>query len=178
MLKNQKLTGYSPATTMAKSFEKVKKLTRGFFHYCCFGSNTGDAYGYGFIYSHPIAQHDLMEPFLDDAIQSLVDNRGDIDDRDVEMFVFRFPSSNNLSNFFSSFRLLSLLCQCSYTKILCELWILKKYLIPSCSSSSRTNSVPKKFFFYSPNNLFHFAIDTFSGLKCNQKLEQLQKSTQ
>lgn len=163
MLKNQKLTGYSPATTMAKSFEKVKKLTRGFFHYCCFGSNTGDAYGYGFIYSHPIAQHDLMEPFLDDAIQSLVDNRGDIDDIDVEMFVFRFPSSNNLSNFFSSFRLLSLLCQCSYTKNF--VWIVntKKYLIPSCSSSSRTNSVPKNFFSIPPTIYFILLLTRFLG---------------
>jgi hypothetical protein len=62
---------------MEKSFEKVKKLTRDFFHYCCFGSITSDAYGYGYVHSHPTNHH---EPFLDDAIQCLVD--------DIEMFVF------------------------------------------------------------------------------------------
>lgn len=68
---------------MEKSFEKVKKLTRDFFHYCCFGSATGSAYGY--VHSHPANQ-------LDDAIQSLVDGRF-FDDIEMFVWVSCFPNT-------------------------------------------------------------------------------------
>lgn len=69
---------------MEKTFEKVKKMTRDVFHYCCFGSTAGGVYSYA--YSRPTAQMNLIEPFLDDVIQNLADKS--IDDYDVDMFVF------------------------------------------------------------------------------------------
>jgi hypothetical protein len=67
---------------MNKTFEKVKTLTKGVFHFCCFGS-TQVPYGFSHVYSRAqTTRVNLAEPYFDDVMHPICD-----DYDDVEMFV-------------------------------------------------------------------------------------------
>lgn len=137
-----------------KSFEKVKKLTRDFFHYCCFGTISGDAYGYGYVHSHPTNHHG---PFLDDAMQFLVD--------DIEMFVFIFPSLSRPTKIkFCHWK--SVFCRHSCCRRVQFFAFMRK--IPTAAQFSVPNISAIFYFAFS-------AIDTFSRLNAiSEKIRTIQ----
>lgn len=95
---------------------------------------------YGYEYSRPNAQMSLIEPFLDDAIHHLADKS--INDYDVEMFVFILDFSKLLLSSFCSL-------------------LFPDFMPKKTEKNSFLHNL-----FYILSSLY---IDTFSGLKCNQK---------